>query len=79
MAGGARVTLQVGGKTVSCTATATFDDPETVRPALDIYLRRFPQDAVYHYVRLKADGTPNADDLARAAHNAVLIEAMIDC
>ena len=78
MAGGARVTLRVGGKTVSCTATAIFDDPETVCPALDIYLRRFPQDAVYHYVGLNADGTLNTDDLARAAHNAVLIEAMID-
>ena len=78
MAGGARVTLQVAGKTVSCMAIAIFDDPETVRPALEIYLRRFPQDAVYHYVRLNADVTLNTDDLARAAHSAVLIEAMID-
>ena len=78
MAGGARVTLHVAGKTVSCTATAIFDDPETVLPALDIYLRRFPQDAVYHYVRLNADRTPNTDDLARAAQTAVLIEAVID-
>ena len=78
MAGGARVALHVAGKTVCCMATATFDDPETVRPALDAYLRRFPQDAVYHYVRLNADRTPNTDDLARAAYTAVLIEAMID-
>ena len=73
MIGGASVTLHVGGETKNCKAEAVFNDPKGIQPALDAYLRRFPQDAVYHNVRLNADRTPNAADLALAARTAVLI------
>ena len=74
-----RVELRISGKSVVRKAEVLFDNPEAIRPALEIYLRHFPQDAVYHDVRLNNDRTLNTDDLDCAAHNAVLIEAIKDC
>lgn len=77
LSGSAKVTLIVAGERITCTAATISDDPEVIRPALCAYLHSFPQDAVYHNVRLNEDKTPNATDLVGAAHTAVLIEARI--
>ena len=69
----AAVKVRIAGETKNCKATAIFNEPQTLHPALEAYLRRFPQDAVYHSVRLNRDGTPVSADLDRAAGRAVLI------
>lgn len=71
-----RVELRIAGSEIPCEAKVIYDNAEIIRPALEKYLRRFPQDAVYHYVNLNADGAPDDADLTRAAQMAVMIEAI---
>jgi deazaflavin-dependent oxidoreductase (nitroreductase family) len=73
--GGADVTLRIAGEERSYRAVAIADDPATVRQWLTYYLARFPQDAAYHDIRRRGDGSLEPQDLARAAHHAVVVEA----
>lgn len=73
--GGARVTLRVAGHEGNYEARALFNDPPTIRAALQHYLRLFPGDAAYHDIRLNRDGSLVLEDLERASHDAVVVEA----
>lgn len=73
--GGADVVLRIEGADKQYHAIAIVDDPATIKAALRDYLGLFPQDAAYHDIRLKKDGSLVAEDLERAAHNAVVVEA----
>ena len=70
---GSLVTLRIAGKDVMYEAKAT-NDPENTRKWLIHYLGLFPQDAVYHDIRLEK-GQLNVDDLDLATKNAIVVEA----
>jgi hypothetical protein len=73
--GGAPVSLRIEGKEAPYQALAIHDDPARIREALSHYLALFPGDAAYHDIRLNRDKTPVAEDLDRASHDAVVVEA----
>ena len=73
--GGADVVLRIEGVDRPYHAIAIDEDPDTIRAALRDYLGLFPQDAAYHEIRLKKNGTPVAEDLEHAVHHAVVVEA----
>ena len=73
--GGADVKLLLEGNSGYFHAVAIQDDPEKIRKWLLYYLGMFPQDAVYHGIRLEEDKRVNSDDLDRASRLAVLVEA----
>jgi len=75
MRGGADVVLRIGGEDRRYRAIAIIDDPPVVKEALRQYLELFPQDAAYHEIRLNKDKSLVAEDLERAATNAVVVEA----
>ncbi len=73
--GGADVVLRIEGVDKPYHAIAIFNDPATIKAALRDYLEIFPQDAAYHDIRLRKDGSPVTEDLERASHTAVVVEA----
>jgi deazaflavin-dependent oxidoreductase (nitroreductase family) len=73
--GGADVVLRTRGQDAAYRAVAIDDDPQTIREWLIKYLGQFPQDAVYHDIRLNKDKSLNAADLERAVPEAVVVEA----
>jgi deazaflavin-dependent oxidoreductase (nitroreductase family) len=73
--GGAEVQLRIRGKTGRYTAYAIDNDPEEVKKWLLFYLGLFPQDAAYHDIKLNKDKSLVAEDLERASHNAIVVEA----
>ena len=75
MRGGGDVTLLIEGKSEYFHAVASQDDPAKIRKWLLYYLGMFPQDAVYHGIRLEEDKRVNSDDLDQASRLAVLVEA----
>jgi len=76
MRGGADVVLRIAGEDRRYRATAIAGDPPVVKEALQHYLELFPQDAAYHEIRLNQDKSLVAEDLERAAKQAVVVEAM---
>ncbi len=75
--GGADVVLRVKGKDHPYCAVAIENDPQEVRKWLVYYLGEFPQDAVYHDIKLNRDKTLVEEDLERASHNAIVVEASL--
>ena len=73
--GGAEVVLRIEGKEARYRADAIFDQPERIKSALIHYLALFPQDAAYHDIRLTKDKSLNEQDLAKAAQEAIVVEA----
>ena len=73
--GGADVVLRVRGKDRPYRAVAIENDPQQVRKWLVYYLDLFPQDAVYHDIKLNRDKTLVEEDLERASHNSIVVEA----
>jgi deazaflavin-dependent oxidoreductase (nitroreductase family) len=73
--GGADVVLRTRGQDAPYHAVAIDSDQEFIREWLVKYLGLFPQDAVYHEIRLNKDKSLNEDDLARAVPEAVVVEA----
>ena len=73
--GGADVILRVEGFDKACHATTIVDDPALIKAALRDYLGMFPQDAAYHEIRLNKDKSLVEEDLERASHCAVVVEA----
>jgi hypothetical protein len=73
--GGADVVLRVKGKDRAYKAVAIENDPQQVREWLIYYLALFPQDAAYHDIKLNRDKTLVEEDLERASHNAIVVEA----
>jgi len=75
MRDGAEVVLRLKGEDKKYEAVAIENDPEQIRAALLHYLTLFPQDAAYHEIRLNRDKSLIVEDLDRASHNAVVVEA----
>ena len=73
--GGAAVSLRIEGKEAAYWAAPIENDPGAKREALRHYLALFPQDAAYHGIRLNPDRSPVSEDLERALHDAVVVEA----
>lgn len=68
------VQLQIAGQLKPYTADVITDDLQRISPALAENLRLFPQDAPYHNVRLKKDGSPIAEDFEKALPETVMVE-----
>ncbi len=77
--GGADVVLRLEGDDKNYHAIAIDDDPVVIKAALKDYLGLFPQDAAYHDIRVRKDGSLVVEDLDAAAHQAVVIEAKPKC
>ncbi|MFV0276956.1 MAG: nitroreductase/quinone reductase family protein [Parahaliea sp.] len=73
--GGAEVVLRIRGQNRPCRAIAIDSDPEQAKQWLTYYLGLFPQDAAYHDIRLNSDQSLVAEDLERASHRAIVVEA----
>ena len=69
------VTLRIRGKDISVSTRVLTDDPDKLKEELTSYLNRFPQDAVYHDVRLGPDKKPLQSDIDIHAVTAVCIYA----
>ena len=68
------VSLVVRGTGSSYVARVTVNDPERIQGMLASFLAQYPQDAAYQEIRLNADGSLNAEDLARASLHAVVVD-----
>jgi len=73
--GGAEVELRVRGEPGRFMARAIDNDHAEIKKWLRFYLGLYPQDAAYHDIPLDKDGSLVEEDLDRAAHNAVVVEA----
>ena len=73
--GGADVMLRVQGEDKKFRATAIENDPDRIREALVHYLRKYPQDAAYHKIRLNKDRTLVTEDLDHASNSSIVVEA----
>lgn len=69
------VVLRIRGRDVKYETTVLTGDFERVRNELTEYLGKFPEDAVYHDVRLDADGKPKQSDIDIRASVAVVVFA----
>ena len=72
---GADVMLRIEGVDRPYHARAIENDPEQIKKWLVHYLGTFPQDAAYHDISLTPDKTLVPEDLERASHNAIVVEA----
>ncbi len=68
------VSLLVRGSMRSYSASVLERDPPHVQQLLTEFLTVYPQDAVYQEIRLNSDGSLNGEDLALAAHKAIVVE-----
>ena len=64
----------VRGSKKTYSATVLERDPANIQQLLSAFLTVYPQDAVYQEIRLNSDGSLNDEDLARAAHTAIVVE-----
>lgn len=72
--GGAEVTLRIRGRDRKGLAEPTWDDVPRIAEGLRKFLIQVPSYARFYDLTLEQDGTPNAEDLKRAAESAVMIE-----
>ncbi len=72
--GGTDVILRLRGKDVSA-CVETIEDRAEVAQTLTRYLRAAPQQAGYMDVRIKADGEPEPQDVARLAREMVVVRS----
>ena len=68
------VSLQVAGVTSRYRAQLVVQKPERSRPLLVEFLTAYPQDAVYHDIRLNKQNQPDPDDLEAALREAVIVD-----
>ncbi len=73
--GGAAVTLRLQGREQAFRARVVEGDPAELERWLRACLGRFPQDAAYHGIRLDEDGSLVAEDVRRAAREAIMVVA----
>lgn len=76
LVGGAEVALTIRGGEKRYSSNVIVSDPQRIEKELRAYLALYPQDAAYHGIRLNGDRTLNAEDLARAVDEAVVVEAV---
>ena len=75
--GGAEVKLNIKGREDRYLATS-ITEPEETRKWLLYYLELFPEDAVYHNIRLEQNKRLNQQDLALSIKQAVLVRANLN-
>ena len=76
--GGARVTLRIQGRTVEGRAEAIAQDKARVAQGIRKFLLQVPSWAGFYNVTLAEDGTPNEEEVVRAAEAAILISITLD-
>lgn len=76
--GGARVTLRIQGRTVEGHAEAIAQDKARVAQGIRTFLLQVPSWAGFYKVTIAEDGTPNEEQVARAAEAAILISITLD-
>jgi deazaflavin-dependent oxidoreductase (nitroreductase family) len=75
--GGALVSLRIEGREQPYRALAIDNDPHRIREALHHYVTLFPRDAAYHQIRMSRSECPSREDLDRASHRTVVVEARL--
>lgn len=73
--GGADIELTIKGNTSKYHAQVLQRNSIEVRDKLINFLNHFPQDAVYHEIRIDKDKTINMQDLDKALNHAIAVEA----
>ncbi len=68
------VSLQVAGVTTRYRASLVVKDPEQSRPLLQAFLAAYPQDAVYHDIRMDKQQQPDPDNLEDALKEVVIVD-----
>jgi deazaflavin-dependent oxidoreductase (nitroreductase family) len=74
--GGAVVSVRLRGKDMPARAEV-FEQQKQVAGELEVYLRQAPKLGRYIGVSIDAGGTPNADELTRAARKMVVIKTTL--
>ena len=78
LAGGAPVTLNIRNKEYHGQADLVTDDKETIARELQQFLNTVRSDARFYQVKFDEDGTPNWDDVQRAAQSSYMLKIQID-
>jgi F420H(2)-dependent quinone reductase len=71
--GGAPVEMLIKRRTVQGVGAPVLGYPDAVASGLQTFLHVFPGDSKYYAVRRHADGTPDPDDVRRAAERTTMI------
>lgn len=71
----ASITFRIRGRDVPYATQVLIDEPEKIKHELQDYLNKFPEDAVYHDVRLDSDKRPIEADIDLSVGSAVIIYA----
>lgn len=69
------VTFRLRGRDINYATRVLIDDTEKLRTELKEYLNKYPEDAVYHDVRLDSNKKPLESDIELSVANAVVIYA----
>ena len=69
----APVSLLLRRQTIQARAQAYYDGHENIRSELERFLARFPQDAIYHDIRIEGGGMLNMVDLEAALPGVVMV------
>jgi deazaflavin-dependent oxidoreductase (nitroreductase family) len=70
---GTTVSLRLRGRDLQGLTEPVVGDQQAIAAGLDAHLRQVPFDAKYYGVTFAEDHTPNPEEIARAAQNAVMI------
>ncbi len=73
--GGAEVVLRIKGQDSRYQAITLETNPEQTRQWLSYYLDKYPEDAVYHDIRLNKDKSLLQEDFELALKKAIVVEA----
>jgi deazaflavin-dependent oxidoreductase (nitroreductase family) len=75
--GGAPVTLRLQGRDVPGLAEPVAEDKQAVAAGLMAHLRKVPSDAKYYGVTFDDQNNPRAEEVEKAAQNAVMIRIQL--
>lgn len=78
LAGGAPVTLNIKNKAYRGQADLVTDDKEVIARELQRFLNIVRSDARFYQVKFDEDGTPNWEDVQRAAQTSYLLKIELD-
>jgi deazaflavin-dependent oxidoreductase (nitroreductase family) len=77
LVGGAPVDLRIKKKEYQGRADVVADDKKAIAVNLQAFLRRVRSDARYYQVQFDEDGTPNWEDVQRAAEQCVMLQIQL--
>ena len=75
--GGAPVTLRLRGREVPGLAEPVAEDKQAIAAGLAAHLRKVPSDAKYYGVTFDDQNNPRAEEVEKAAQNAVMIRIQL--